>query len=342
MTERFKRWLWHGVRIAVCAVALAWVFGRLNWDEVSQVWQASDKGLVGVAFVIFLPVGIIQSLRFVWMLKAQDITISYWESLKLCYTGNFFNLFVPAGSVGGDVVKAYYVAQHTTRKTEAITAVFLDRVVGLASFMLFAIVGCGLKLEDPRTRTVAIWLLVMAGVGVVGAGVLFSRRLRSRFRLDALMHRLPLTEQLRRVAAATLRMREHLPVAAGALVATFVLQAFVLSSFAVVAVGLGMKSDPVAYFVYLAIALIVAAIPISPGGLGTMEAAMTFFLADGRYGSDAQVVLLAAAMRVIQLAWALPGFGAFLAGACRPDPEKLAQLRIETAEGGMSGESAGK
>jgi hypothetical protein len=266
----------------------------------------------------------LQSIRFVWMLKAQDITISYWESLKLSYTGNFFNNFVPAGAVGGDVVKAYYVAQHTDQKTEAVTAVLLDRAVGLLSLALFAAGGLALRFDD-KTRAVTLWLAVLLSALAFGAAIVFSRRLRSLFRLEEIAARLPLAAQVQRIGRATLRLREHKSITLAALLSTFVLQAFVLVSGGVAAIGLGMKPDMVAYFAYLSIALIVAAIPISPGGLGTMEATMAVFLVD-EFGVFGQVILLALTIRAIQLFWALPGGVAYLTGACRPDPAKLAQL----------------
>ena len=70
------------------------------------------------------------SARFVWLLRAQGIYIGYWEGIKLTYAGNFFN-FVMVGTTGGDLFKAFYVAQHTRYKLEAVTTIFLDRVVGL-------------------------------------------------------------------------------------------------------------------------------------------------------------------------------------------------------------------
>ena len=331
MSAAQRKWAWNLLRIGVCLAAVWWVLSQLNWEQVRDVWQSSDLRTVAVGFLIFLPVPVLQSIRFVWMLKAQDISLSYWESIKLNLTGNFFNMFVPAGSLGGDVVKAYYVAQHTSQKTEAVTAVLLDRVVGLLSFVIFAVAGLALKFDD-RTRPLALWLGVLVTVIAAVVAVAFSQRLRTLLGLERVAARLPMADQVRRIGRATLRMREHISITIAALLATLVLQAFVLGSFAVAAVGLGMKPDIVGYYGYLALSLIIAAIPISPGGLGTMEAAMIFLLGGAGYGDDAQIVLLALAMRAIQLFWALPGGGAFVTGACRPDPDKLAQLQADTAD----------
>ena len=115
----------------------------LTWDDVKHDdgVPAITYGIRGIvhrmnlrqallAILIFLPVPILQSIRLVWMLAVQDVKLSYWNAIKLSYAGNFFNFALP-GTVGGDVIKAYYVTRFTHHKTEAVTTIFLDRVVGL-------------------------------------------------------------------------------------------------------------------------------------------------------------------------------------------------------------------
>ena len=318
------RWLGRLLRFAVCAVALWWVGGQVDWRQLGVAWGGSDKAVLATAVVIFAPAPLLQSVRFVWMLRTQDIHISYWEAIKLSYLGNFFNNFVPAGAVGGDVVKAYYVAQHTHRKTEAITAVFLDRVVGLLSFVVYAVVGMAFVLDD-RTRDVAVWLGAFCLFLAIGGSLMLSRRFHAMLRLNRLEGRTRLAEQINRTAAAMLRFRGHSATAVLALVATLVAHLILFWSFSVAAVGFGMKADFVGYCAFLAISILVAAVPVSPGGLGTMEAAMVYLLVGGGFGDREHVILLALAIRAIQLFWALPGGTAYLAGSCRADLALVAE-----------------
>ena len=323
-----KRWFWHAVRLGVCVLALWWVLEHLAWAGILAAWRGSDKHLLAVAFVVFLPAPVIQAARFEWMLRAQGIAISLWQSLKLSYTGAFFNLFVPAGSVGGDVVKAYYAAQHTSLKTEAVAGVLLDRVLGLAGFLLFGAVGFAIKLDE-RTHDVG-WLIGGMLVCLAFAGVLIvSRSARGALGVERMASHFPFADKVKRLCRAALRLRECWSLSIAAVIATLVSQVFILGAFSVAAIALGMRGDVVAYFACLSVSLVVAAIPISPGGLGTMEAAMMFFLVGADLGGREQVILLALTMRAIQLFWALPGGVTFLTGACRPDPVKLARLQAE-------------
>ncbi len=194
-----RRWLWSIARILVCALALAWVVRRLAWDELSAAFSASNKTLIELAFLVFLPAPVLQAVRLVWMLRAQDISLSHWESLKLTLAGNFFNSFVPAGAVGGDLVKGYYITQRTSQKTEAVTAVLLDRGLGLFTFVIIAMVGL-LFASGEQTRAVRPWLYGLSAVGLVAVVFVISRRLRSVLRFERWVDRLPRAEQFGRVA----------------------------------------------------------------------------------------------------------------------------------------------
>lgn len=323
-----KKWAWHVVRLFVCAGGLAFVLSGLEWDQFRSAWQGSDKLLLIVAFTLFMPVLFLQSLRFAWMLKAQSISVSYWESLKLSCMGNFFNNFVPAGLVGGDLVKAYYVAQRTVQKTEAVTAVVLDRALGLVVLVFFALAGLTIKLDWPIADIG--WLAGGLGLGLILIlVVVVSRRRPMAYGLARLVERLPAADHLRRIGRATLRLHEHSSLTIAAVLATLVSHAIILTSFTVAAVAVGMQADLVAHFAYLAISLLIAAIPISPAGLGTMEAAMTFLFVGAELGHKEQVLLLAITMRAIQLFWALPGGAMFATGACRPHPIGTAEPKAD-------------
>ncbi len=334
---RSRRWTWHVARLCVCAGALVFVLSGLEWGQLQSAWGSSDKLLLIVSFSAFLPVLFLQSLRFLWMLKAQSISVNYWESVKLSCMGNFFNNFVPAGLVGGDVVKAYYVALRTTHKTEAVTAVVLDRVLGLVVLVSFALAGLIIRLDGKIGG--AGWLPGGLYVGLVLFLLLIlfivvSRYPPTAYALRQLIERLPAAGQLRRISRAARRLREHWPLTIAAVFATFVAHAFILGSFTVAAIAVGMQADFIAYFAYLAIALVIAAIPISPAGLGTMEAAMTLLLVGAGLGQKEQVLLLALGMRAIQLFWALPGGAMFATGACRPRPVKPTDIETEAVVDG--------
>ncbi len=290
--------------------------------------QSCDWRTLTVALLLFAPVALLQSVRFTWMVRAQDIELSYWEGIKLSYAGNFLN-FVALGSTGGDIFKAYYVSCHTDRKTEAVTTVLLDRAVGLISLILIALFTILLKFGDPRIREWALPVGLLGAGLAVGVVVVFSRRIRSIIRIDALLERLPFSNQLQRIDAATLRMRDHKKLVLSAVLITIVLQFFAISSMILFGIGVGMSDGASyypGYYVYIALALLVAAVPITWQGVGTMDGVLQIFFL-GAYGSYSQILLLGLGIRLLQLFWSLPGFLVPITGAHRPSSQKIEQLQ---------------
>jgi hypothetical protein len=71
------------------------------------------------------------------------------------------------------------------------------------------------------------------------------------------------------------------------------------------------------YFAYIGGGHMIAAIPITAQGLGTMELAYKHFFL-GAYGTLPQLLSLALWIRLMNLLWALPGALVTLLGAHRP------------------------
>ena len=88
---------------------------------------------------------------------------------KLYYIGLFFNNFMP-GSVGGDVVRVYYLGK-TTSVASATTSVIFERIT--AGFALVGIVLISALFMD-QSRPYLITLLILMGIAVVG--YLFMKR----------------------------------------------------------------------------------------------------------------------------------------------------------------------
>ena len=104
---------------------------------VAHVASGSSRGplpsllLVGLALCL----GVV---RWRIVLKAQGLDLSLARATRISFVAQFFNSFL-LGSTGGDLIKAYYAARETHhRKTEAVTTVFVDRLVGLWAMLLFA------------------------------------------------------------------------------------------------------------------------------------------------------------------------------------------------------------
>jgi uncharacterized protein (TIRG00374 family) len=293
---------------------------------IAGVVRELDYGWAWLSLALFAPVPIMAALRLVWMLKMQNVRLGLWDSIKLTYAGNFFNFALP-GSTGGDLIKAYYLTRHTHRKTEAVTTVFLDRVIGLIGLVLVAGIVLIFAWKSGEFEQLGRGLMVVVIAIAVGAAFVLSKRLRHMIGLPALAAKLPAGEHLLRIGRTLTAMREHLGLTTACLILTIILQALVMVSVFVFAQALQMHGDYIHYLIYLPMLFLVAALPIAPPqGFGVMEVFAVQFFSARLGNSIAQAFALALAIRLIQLVWALPGVLVPLLGAHLPKAGELEAL----------------
>ena len=291
-----------------------------------------DWRLAVVSLLMFVPVPFLMAWRLVWMLAAQGVALGLWPSIKLTFTGNFYNFALP-GTTGGDVIKAFYLTQHTHHKTEAVTTVGLDRVMGmtgnvtLASAMFVVALCVG---ERGLGKFAVIPILVGGGL-IGGAIVVLVPRLRRMVRW--LAERMPAGAHFVRAGRAVVKLSRQPGRVVFALLLTFLLQALVYVSAYVMARAMGMDGAVLRYMVFVPIGFMVAAIPIGPPqGFGVMEwCFVQFFVGAGMHNSMSQAVTLALAVRLTQVVWSLPGALVPLLGAHLPKAQELAEF--EASEG---------
>lgn len=300
---------------------------------LKSAWSNSDKLILLLAVLIHFPVVFPQAWRFQLLLRAQSITVGYWECVKLSFAGNFLNFVAPLGSNLGDVAKAYFVSQHTEHKTEAVTTVVLDRVIGLTSLLLVVALITTLSPSDGPLGTFRPYMLAMLGITVVGVLLYFSPLVRKLFVPRRLIARLPMVDQIQRIDKAAHTLAGHKSIVAAAILLTVFLQGVAISAYFTCAVALKMDAhagNVLEYFTYFYTGVLIQALPGPPQGLGTVELAYSYFFSD--FGSQSQIVCMAFAIRLVALTCALPGLLVTLTGSYRP--RDLAALR-STQEVGL-------
>ncbi len=318
--SRARKYIFNGIRFGVCAAGICYIAWSLSGEDLGERLARMDPGLTVAAVLIFAPVLMICSARLVVVMATQEIHLSIWQGIKLTYAGGFLNFAMP-GATGGDLYKAYCVTRWTHKKTEAVTAVFLDRVIGLGSLMMIggimSVVGWSLRLEIGwAAEAVGGILLVM----IVGACLFFSHWVRDLIRYEKILRRLPLSHQLQRIDQAVFTLRKQKRKVAAALGLTVLLQLVAMVSLMFVAAALDMNTSSwVPYFVYFSLGMVIRSIPISIQGFGTMDVCYKLFFVGGGLGAEWQALVLALSVRLLDLAWALvPGILVLLTGGELP------------------------
>jgi hypothetical protein len=200
-------------KIAAQNSGLDWsrMAGRSNGAGVEQLgpqdlWHTLRLIHPAALLVSFLLVGL--ALLSAWCAgalcwKPRGLHLPLGRATRISFVAQFFNSFL-LGSTGGDLIKAYYAARETHhKKTEAVTTVFVDRLVGLWAMLLFAclmmIPNYAMLRGSRDVGLPALFILAMLGGLSVVLGLAFWGGVSKGFpQARAYLRRLPKGEVLER------------------------------------------------------------------------------------------------------------------------------------------------
>lgn len=249
------------------------------------------------------------------LLAGLGIAMSFGRAFVLNMVGAFYNTFMP-GSTGGDFLKAYYAAkQAPDHKTAAVMSVVVDRVLGLIALIILGGTMAGYQWlsstdhHDPVARAcrrVALGAVAVLLCCVVGLVLLYTpavRRLLTRNdrfvnsrayqTLRKVMHVLHAyrSQPWLIIWAVLFSMPVHLTTVVSALLAG---QAF------------GLPISAGYYFIVVPVVVLAGAIPVSPQGVGVMEA-FAYYFTRQQGATLNQALALTLSIRLVAVFWNLVG-----------------------------------
>ena len=296
-----------------------------------RMTRDADPWLLMLSVAIFPITILVTSIRWRRLLAALDIHLPLTKTLALNWVGLFYNTFIPMGSTGGDLLKAYYAAKHTPHKTRAVMSVLVDRIIGLLVLIILGGTIAGIyylmspnKL-DPAVRacrSVSLTaILIMCGIAaflMVG----FSARLRSLTRFEKVLTKLPMQRHVQSAVEVMAIYRQRPRLVLWSMMVTVPVHVTVIVSAMLAGKAFGLPLSSGYYFIVVPVTVLVGAIPISPQGAGVME----FFAINltARQGATvSQAFALTMSIRVVQIFWNLVGGLFVMAGHYREPHEAI-------------------
>jgi uncharacterized membrane protein YbhN (UPF0104 family) len=254
------------VRLLISALLLAWLAWHTDWGQVGGAFGRLRLEWWLAAFGLYAVTQVLSALR--WQLLSRPL--GFGQSLRqftgYYYVGMFFNLFLPT-SVGGDVVRAWYLDGGSGRRLAAFLSAFVDRFSGL--LVLIALACVALPFCPARVPSQVAWSVWGSG-GCALLGLLL---------LPALTRWTGRFSRVRRLSEAA-RVYLHHP---GILLVSTGLSLLIqLANVLVVwLVGAGMNVPvPLTYYcIAVPMVTLLTLIPVSLNGMGVREWGMVLFLA---------------------------------------------------------------
>lgn len=152
------------IRVVGSTVLILWILHMINWQKMFEITRkASFSYLIWAFLAIQLTV-----LSSVWKWKLLITNENGRENVSLLklgrfyYIGLFFNNFLP-GSVGGDVVRVYYLGRVTGLSKAAASVAFERLTSGIALVAIALFSSFFLK----TSKTVTLAVLLVAGIVIL-------------------------------------------------------------------------------------------------------------------------------------------------------------------------------
>src|ERR1700693_4215955 len=240
--------------------------------KIATAWPITVAAVTLLMFDVYL-----MSLRLSWLFRPQGLHLSLPMSLQLTLVGFFFATFVP-GSAGGDIAKLFYATKENSgRKTEIMTVVIFDRLIGLFSMLLLPLLFAPMFPKLIQRVFVLRFLLFTTALLAAGTLAGFLVCLWNQSILDRLEGKSFGYRKWRSLAIRGLRtilVYRHSPQI---LVSAFVASVLAnLSLMGVTALGV-LIMNPSALEMKMCLVIpmgyIANSLPLTPGGLGVGETA---------------------------------------------------------------------
>lgn len=312
-------------KLVLASALLGYLFyqARQNQNFSSLAAQPKQWGLLAAALVCCFGFVILTFLRWMLLVRALGLPFRVTDALRLGFLGYLLN-FVSAGSVGGDLFKAVFIAreQHG-RRTEAVATVVIDRLFGL--YGLFVVASGAILFGGEQglanvevVQVIKKTTLISTAVGAVVILLLLIPGFTGG-RVTRLLNRVPgIGHTLVRLIEAIRIYRAKYPVLLLAMVMSLGVHSLLAVTLYCIARGLGGAYPTFAEHLLIApIAALAGAMPIAPAGLGAFELTLNELYKTVSNVPGIAVTygfIVALGYRVVTVLVALPGVYYFLSG----------------------------
>ncbi len=240
------------IKITLSLGILGFVLYKIDTEELLRVFSRVNLWYLIPALLFFAVSKLIAAFRLNRFLASTGIIISDAFNIRLYLLGMFYNLFLPGG-IGGDGYKIWLLNKRFDVKARNIFwAILIDRVMGLLALFCLAS-GLAVFIPIPEVYRNFVWLLIPVSVAAFYffVRILFSKYLKIFFQT---------------------------------LGQSFLVQLSQVISAVFILMSIGVFGELHEYIFVFLLSSIVAALPMTIGGIGSRE--ITFLFGAEMMGLD--------------------------------------------------------
>lgn len=300
------------IKVLVSIGLLVVLAMRVDWPQIVHEVRKLSWWVFVAAIVLQVLSFTLANVRWWVILRTDRLGYRFIDLLPQYYIGSFFNNLLPT-STGGDLFRMYYIYKRGHGAALAVSPVIVERVIGLVILVGMAVVALPFLRADPEIAHGLKVSFTTAFVAMV-VGLVLLRWQRTYWPIHNFFERwseMRIVKALLNIAEAVHLYLQRTALVMVLAVMTVLLQFLEIILFYILGHGLGSDMPFTAFIVMVPVVFVVAALPITVGGLGVREiAVVALFTAAGM--SEPHAATTALLFIPVLLIASLPGLIAFM------------------------------
>ena len=301
-----KKMLKFFIKLSVSLAILLLLVYAADLDALKNSFYSIEFDAIAYAFGLILLIRLVMAIRWKVLLYFYQINAGLLKLLEIMFVSNAVGHLLPSG-IGSDIIRVYELSKNRGCSEKVLASVFLDRVFGLISMLLVALLASWYAFFSAQTGW-TIPLLISLAVLMLPLGFFVTRFLLSKnitFSSKKKLLNKVINFYNRFIVA--LQQTDIPNYGYYVIILLSVLVQLIRSLvFMCIFIGLGADIAIIHYFVFIPIVFILMLIPVSIGGLGVRESALFAFY--GPLGlSIATCTVAGLIFHALQLIMIIPG-----------------------------------
>lgn len=275
------------IRICISTGVLFFLFKRVDVNKIIQAISGANKPILTLVLLLIFLIYFIGFLRWKMLLTGLGLNLPQSLILKSFCLGTFSNLFFPS-TIGGDFLRSIDLSLRTQKPRRVVASVILDRLSGYSALVIVALLALLLGYRVITDKAVffalGVILVLLAGILVI----LFNNFLFSKSkRLLRLFGKMG--QVLNNLHYELYNFRNQKRIIIKNFAYSLSIQLIMPFSVYLISRALGVRINPIYFFILVPIVSTISALPVSIAGLGLREASSMYFFT--RVGMSAEAAL---------------------------------------------------
>ena len=169
------------LKVVVSLGLITFLINQVDFNKIINILKNVDIAMIIYAMILLTIQALIATTRWQFVLKCQKIMLDYKSTLQILWSGLFFNQAMPS-SVGGDVIRGYYLKKQGITLGRATLGVLMDRLFGMVGLVLLVLASLPLMFEllnDSIVRTGVLFIALCISLALLF--IFFTDKLPGNF-----------------------------------------------------------------------------------------------------------------------------------------------------------------